>query len=301
MIWPKISVVTPSYNQRDFLEETILSVLNQRYPNLEYIVIDDGSTDGSLEITKKYADRLAHWETGPNQGQTRAINKGFRRVTGDIVAYINSDDVYLPGAFHRVAEEFTRDPACEWLSGQYIFFGGPDARTNKFYHCKVPAHVGDWFAAQPIAQPATFWRRELMEKHGLLDESYNYCMDYEYFMRFAVAGEICKPIQHPICAYRLHVSSKTVSQPRRFEIEDQRLKDAYLPRLNAREAMRARQAMKRQASICRHYRACDLLHQGKRSEAWREMFGAWKQHPSSMTSRSSLGAVRRLLFTGTHQ
>ena len=120
---PKISIVTPSFNQGRFLEETILSVLNQRYPNLEYIVIDGGSTDESVDIIRRYENRLAYWISERDNGQVPAINKGLEQATGDIFAFINSDDVYLPGAFAAVAEYFENYPECEWVCGDTMMFG----------------------------------------------------------------------------------------------------------------------------------------------------------------------------------
>src|SRR6266513_4869973 len=117
---PRISIITPSFNQAQFLEETILSVLNQRYPNLEYIVIDGGSTDGCVDVIKRYEDRLAFWVSEPDRGQPHAINKGLAKATGEIVAFINSDDVYLPGALSTVASHFIESPERGWLCGDTL-------------------------------------------------------------------------------------------------------------------------------------------------------------------------------------
>src|SRR5262245_11082041 len=114
---PKISIVTPSFNQGEFLEETILSVLHQRYEPLEYIVVDGGSTDNSVAILKKYEKHLAYWLSEQDQGQTNALNKGLARTSGEIIGFINSDDGYLPGAFDAVIRYFEAHPQCEWLCG----------------------------------------------------------------------------------------------------------------------------------------------------------------------------------------
>src|SRR5882724_9660763 len=142
---PKISVVTPSFNRGRFLEETILSVLNQNYANLEYIIIDGGSNDETVEIIRRYEDRLAYWISEKDRGQAHAINKGLEKATGDIFAFINSDDLYLPGAFRAVAEYFREHPSCEWLCGETILFG-PDRQTV-LAPTRVPktaAHALSW-------------------------------------------------------------------------------------------------------------------------------------------------------------
>src|ERR1043165_3339789 len=119
----KISIVTPSFNQGRFLEETILSVLDQNYPNLEYIVIDGGSTDETLDVIRKYEDRITYWVSEKDRGQVHAINKGIEKTTGDIFGFLNSDDVYLPGTFKTVAEYFEGHPNSEWICGDTIMFG----------------------------------------------------------------------------------------------------------------------------------------------------------------------------------
>jgi glycosyltransferase involved in cell wall biosynthesis len=204
--WPRITVVTPSYNQGEYLEETVRSILLQGYPNLEYMVIDGGSDDGSVEIIQKYGDYLAYWVSEPDQGQSDAINKGFRRSTGTIMGWINSDDVLLPGALQRTAKAFVQAGSVSVTTGfrKVIdrhsnvvvnwFRGVPDDRFVQHYDC--------------IAQETTFWRREVWEKIGELDISLFYGLDYEYYIRMVVNGYHFTLLPYYIGCFRHHPDSK---------------------------------------------------------------------------------------------
>lgn len=184
--YPKISIVTPNYNQAKYLEETILSVLSQGYPNLEYIIIDGGSTDGSVDIIKKYADRLSYWESVPDKGMYDAIQKGFSKSTGEIMAWINSDDMYQPKSFFTIAEIFTKFEQVNWLLG---FPSVYDAQS-RIVECphtlrqwsKYDVYIGQY---RWIQQESVFWRRSLWKKAGSnIDISLKYAGDFELWNRF---------------------------------------------------------------------------------------------------------------------
>ncbi len=206
---PKVTVVTPSFNQARYLEETILSVLNQNYPNLEYFVIDGGSTDGSLEIIQKYADRLAGWVSEKDRGQTEAINKGFARATGDILAWLNSDDTYQPGAIAEAAAFLQTHPEAGMVYGDAHYIDEKSRVIGNF-----PAAQTDYHKLRQgyvhIPQQSSFWRAELWREVGPLDPSFFFAMDYDLWVRLAkIAPLVYLPKMW--ANFRLHADAKTIS------------------------------------------------------------------------------------------
>lgn len=185
MQYPKISIVTPNYNKAQFLEKTILSVLSQGYPNLEYIIIDGGSTDGSVDIIKKYADQLTYWVSESDQGMYYAIRKGFEHATGEIMAWINSDDMYHPNAFFNVAQIFTDCPYVSWLQGAKTHYDELD-RTVAVYQSVYFKHLDFVMHNYKfVQQESTFWRRELYDKAGGIQCHYRLAGDFDLWMRFS--------------------------------------------------------------------------------------------------------------------
>jgi glycosyltransferase involved in cell wall biosynthesis len=180
---PTITVVTPSFNQARFLERTIRSVLDQGYPALEYIVMDGGSTDGSADIIARYADRISYWQSQPDGGQTAAINSGWRRATGDILCWLNSDDYYLPGSLHYVAEQMSNRPDVWTMYGSAEVVD-EDGRHLAFWGRPFSRRVMI-LSQNCIPQPSSFVRREAIDAVGDLDETLNYTMDLDLFMRIA--------------------------------------------------------------------------------------------------------------------
>ena len=223
-VWPRISIVTPSFNQAQFLEETIRSVLLQGYPNLEYMIIDGGSTDNSVEIIQKYAPWLSYWVSEPDRGQAHAINKGFSQTTGDIVAWINSDDYYLPGTFATVAQHMKGDESY-WVIGVIEFVD----KNNNISLISEPARrpkesIDRCFRINTsmdfhISQPGNFWAKKLLEEIGLLSEQYNYCMDLEWILRLLAMGYRPTLMTDKLARFRLHPTSKTVSSSWAFDFD----------------------------------------------------------------------------------
>ncbi|HXE53871.1 MAG TPA: glycosyltransferase family 2 protein, partial [Tepidisphaeraceae bacterium] len=162
MEFPRITVVTPSFNQAQFLEATMLSVLDQGYPNLEYMVCDGGSTDGSAELIRRHESRLAWWVSEKDTGQSNAINKGFARATGDLFCYINSDDTLAPGSLTAAAEAFKAGH--EWITG-WVMYMEPDGGQWPQLPHSMQANV-DWFLENPVCQQATYWSARLYKELG---------------------------------------------------------------------------------------------------------------------------------------
>lgn len=185
MDYPKISIVTPNYNKAQYLEKTILSVLSQNYPSLEYIIIDGGSTDGSVDIIKKYEKGLAYWVSEPDNGVYYAIKKGFEHSTGEIMAWIGSDDMYHPCSFFTVAQIFSECPKVSWLVGAQASYD-ENGRTVEvetspyFNHLSFLMHHYQW-----VQQESTFWRRNLYDRVGGLRTDYKLAGDFDLWMRFS--------------------------------------------------------------------------------------------------------------------
>lgn len=219
--WPRLSIVTPSFNQGQFIEQTIRSVLDQDYPNMEYWVIDGGSTDGTLDILHRYENRL-RWISEPDTGQANAINKGLRLASGEALAYLNSDDLYLPGALHRVGEYFAAHPEVSWLTGRCRTIDARQRETRRLitHYKNFWLGLGSYRVLQVlnyISQPATFWRRQAFEETGLLDESLHYTMDYDYWLRLGQRWRL-HVLPQELAVFRLHESSKSgMTASKQFE------------------------------------------------------------------------------------
>ena len=205
---PLVSIITPSYNQGEFLEKTINSVLSQDYPNIEYIIVDGGSKDESLEIIHKYNHQLAWWVSEPDRGQTEAINKGFSHAKGEILAWINSDDTYHPEAVSEAVEFLTNDPKIGMVYGDAQLIDGVGKVIGKF-----PARQTDYRRLRQgyvhIPQQSSFFRADLWKQVGPLDPSFYFAMDYDLWVRLARVAPI-KYVPRTWANFRLHGSGKSV-------------------------------------------------------------------------------------------
>jgi glycosyltransferase involved in cell wall biosynthesis len=205
---PKISVITPSFNQGEYLEQTIRSVVDQQYPNLEYIIIDGGSTDDSLEIIHRYSGKLTYWESEVDNGQSHAINKGFARATGEIIAYLNSDDLYCPGALHVVGQFFAQHPETVWLCGNVLFSN----QVGQVYVRKRPVFSSFILrnGSSSVYQPSVFLRRSVLDEIGYLRVDFHAIMDREWFCRIAERYSP-RAVDVDLAIFRWHPASKSTS------------------------------------------------------------------------------------------
>ena len=204
----KISIITPSYNQVQYIEETILSVINQDYKNFEYVIIDGGSKDGSVDIIKKYEKHLAYWVSEQDKGQSDAINKGLKKVTGDIVCWLNSDDLLADGAFKKIVDFFSVHQDTYCVQGSVLNFSS----TSLHQFQSSPVSEIDMIKRVPFHQPGMFWKKEVMEKIGDIDEHFFYCMDYDLWMRIYFNFKIGY-IKDVLAKFRIHDLSKTNNNP----------------------------------------------------------------------------------------
>ncbi len=228
---PRITIITPSFNQAGFLEDTIRSVLDQDYPNLQYGIVDGGSTDGSRDIIECYRDRLDFAIIEKDNGQTEAINKGLRLADGEIVGWLCSDDTLLPGALQTIAHHFATHPDDDWLAGACRVI---DADGNAMSIARPDGHfsLAGMLLRSPerpfnLPQPSVFWRRALHDELGFLDESLHYCMDFEFWLRLVASGRRPTLIDAELATYRLHDTSKSCAMPMGFTREHVRVEGRY--------------------------------------------------------------------------
>lgn len=222
--YPKITIITPSLNQGQFIEATIQSVLSQGYPNLEYIIVDGGSTDNTLDILRSYSGRL-QWFSEKDNGQTSAINKGLRLASGQIMAYLNADDLYLPGTLEKVAKKFMEKPDAMWVTGKCRIIDVKDqeirklitAYKNFYLRVNIPSLL---LITDYISQPATFWRAEVFKTVGPFHEDFHYAMDYEYWLKLST-GHPLVIIPEYLAAFRIHSHSKNTTAGHRNDYIDE--------------------------------------------------------------------------------
>jgi len=205
---PRITVVTPSLNQGAYIETAIRSVISQEYDNLEYIILDGGSTDGSVEIIRRYASQLSHWASEPDNGPAEAINRGFARATGDVLAWLNADDAYLPGALHTAAAALAERPHVGLVYGEGWYIDEAGARIEPCRFVRRQFNRRYLVNKDPILQPASFWRRSLWAKAGPLDVSLRWVFDWEWFIRAHANGRFLY-LPNDLAYYRVQPEALT--------------------------------------------------------------------------------------------
>lgn len=233
--WPKISIVTPSFNQGEFIEETIRSVLLQEYPNLEFIIVDGGSTDLSVEIIKQYEQFLTYWVSERDEGQADAIAKGLARTTGEIECYLNSDDVLFPNSLRTVARKFIEQKNVTWVSGACSIFSEDISRPDSVWiprAFKMPIFI----FGIPAAQQSTFWKRTARQKVGF-DTTYHFCMDIAFFSKLLEAYGPPLVVDEVLAGFRGHAKSKSSNNQKVWAADLERIARYWSHRYSLRRRL----------------------------------------------------------------
>lgn len=288
---PCISVITPSFNQAEFLEETIRSVLLQRYPNLEYIIIDGGSEDGSLAIIQKYEPWIDHWVSEKDRGQSHAINKGFERATGELICWLNSDDIFCEGALYAVAGAFERRPA--WLISQ-------PARLDAGGIVPFPRVAGVSFRellidAVRLNQPGVIFSKGALTDCGKLREDLHHAMDYEFWLRMITRCGEPAVIEQVVGLDRMQPGSKTARKWYWYEIEMSELSMKYAVQSGYDDVNSLKRYWNRRTSGCWSAVALEYALGGRRGAAIRCLGRALRGNFRVLHRRSFRSALLNLV------
>jgi glycosyltransferase involved in cell wall biosynthesis len=289
-----VSIITPSFNQAKYLEDTIQSVLGQDYANLEYILVDGGSTDASVDIIRKYDDRLAWWVSERDNGQAEAINKGLSRATGEIVAWLNSDDTYLPGAISTVVRVFEENPDVALVYGNMLAVNENGETINIL--CYDQLNLEDLLCFQIIGQPAVFFRRDALEKAGFLDPTYHFLLDHHFWLRIAMQGRILH-VDQTWAAARYHAEAKNRARAAEFGHEAFRILDWVRQTQPQLAPVLAKVGRRARASAYR-FNARYLLDGGQPLPALKAWMRALLIHPPTALTRLNILASALLYLSG---
>ncbi|MGH8033814.1 MAG: glycosyltransferase family 2 protein, partial [Lysobacterales bacterium] len=289
-----ITIVTPSYNQASYLEETIRSVLLQGYPDLEYIVVDGGSTDDSVEIIRKYEKYLAWWVSEKDCGQSHAINKGFARATGNIRAYLNSDDLYTPGALQAVASAI--GAGRDWVVGQVQYVR--DGEILGLVHHLPGNRFTDWFVTCPVSQPGCFWTAALHREMGPFRGGLHYFFDYEFWLRIRFIKKV-KPwfINQPLAIYRLHAQSKSVTERAAFAREGKSIREEYQRHLSCGQRLWLWAVQRHRKARAHGSRVIPLMQEGSYLAAALQLKTAFLTWPLLVLDKGIFLAIGQLAGT----
>jgi len=281
---PLVSIITPSFNQSCFLEHTILSVLNQTYPNIEYIVMDGGSRDGSVQILEMYSDRITYWESKKDKGQAHAINKGLRMAKGDILGWINSDDILLSDSVQRIVNILEELPEIDVVYGKLERINS----DGEFVPTPILPKDRTTFSKEMIIgeclvnQPGSFWRRRIMEKVGLLDESLQYALDYDWWIRLALSGANFYRLSDIVAQFRLSSSSKTVALTSEMAEEQLQVLEKVLKTPNLSSLLNLNQiVIQQQANRARSHIGLHAFYGSLKRNDWMKAY-YWLKYSISM-------------------
>ena len=295
-VWPRLTIVTPSYQQAQFIEETIRAVLLQGYPDLEYFVLDGGSTDGTREILEKYSPWLAGWRCEKDRGQSAAVNEGWARATGEILAWINSDDWYQPGILAAVARAAAAKPSATWWAGHVDdhTVDGKFIKRHPARHMPLEELLGRHDYG--FHQPGMFWRRDHLRTVGPLDETLHNSFDCELWARSVAGGHVLECLDTPAACFRRHRMSKTGGNATRMMSEDRIVwarragQLAPEPRKRAERWLRAYEADRLPMSVYQ------LLAAGRRGKALGQLIRHVHLLPYLRPASIYFGALARVLL-----